>query len=121
MVKIFIGNLGDTGAITSNDLREAFEKYGPVTESECVKNYAFVHMQYKKDADDALRDLNGVVLKGNINIKIKMFHKKLKYNIIHLLTVNIITNLRNFVLQALLLVITPWVCQIHQDLTSREI
>ena len=80
MVKIFIGNLGDTGAITSNDLREAFEKYGPVTESECVKNYAFVHMQYKKDADDALRDLNGVVLKGNINIKIKMFGKKLKYN-----------------------------------------
>lgn len=81
MVKIFIGNLGDTGAITSNDLREAFEKYGPVTESECVKNYAFVHMQYKKDADDALRDLNGVVLKGNINIKIKMFDKKLKYKI----------------------------------------
>ena len=81
MVKIFIGNLGDTGAITSNDLREAFEKYGPVTESECVKNYAFVHMQYKKDADDALRDLNGVVLKGNINIKIKMLDKKLKYKI----------------------------------------
>ena len=80
MVKLFIGNLGDTGAITSNDLREAFEKYGPVTESECVKNYAFVHMQYKKDGDDALRDLNGVVLKGNININIKMFDKKLKYN-----------------------------------------
>ena len=79
MVKIFIGNLGDTGAITSNDLREAFEKYGPVTESECVKNYAFVHMQYKKDADDALRDLNGVVLKGKINIKIDQYWKEIKY------------------------------------------
>ena len=41
--------------------------------------------------------------------------------VLHPFTVNIITNLRNFVLQALLLVITPWVCQIHQDLTSREI
>ena len=81
MVKLFIGNLGDTGAISSYDLREAFEKYGPVTESECVKNYAFVHMQYKKDADDALRNLNGVVLKGNICIKINMFDKKLKYSL----------------------------------------
>ena len=34
--KIFVGNLGGDGKITNEDLRPLFEKYGKVTECECI-------------------------------------------------------------------------------------
>lgn len=40
LMKLYVGNLGDGGAVTSGDLRTLFEKYGEVTECECIKNYA---------------------------------------------------------------------------------
>ncbi len=64
MVKLFVGNLGDIGTITSNDLRELFEKYGSVSKCERVKNYAFVHMVDLNAAQDALHDLNGKLIQG---------------------------------------------------------
>ena len=39
-MKLYVGNLGDDGNITSSDLRPLFEQYGQVTECECIKNYA---------------------------------------------------------------------------------
>ena len=39
-MKLFVGNLGDDGNITSADLRPLFEQYGTVTECECIKTYA---------------------------------------------------------------------------------
>ena len=39
-MKLYVGNLGDDGNITSGDLRPLFETYGNVTECECIKNYA---------------------------------------------------------------------------------
>ena len=39
-MKLYVGNLGDDGNITSGDLRPLFEQYGTVTECECIKNYA---------------------------------------------------------------------------------
>ena len=39
-MKLYVGNLGDGGTITSDDLRPLFEAYGTVTECECIKNYA---------------------------------------------------------------------------------
>lgn len=64
MVKLFVGNLGDTNTVTSNDLREQFERYGSVTECERVKNYAFVHMDDRNAAEKALQELNGTSIKG---------------------------------------------------------
>ena len=41
-MKLYVGNLGDDGNITSSDLRPLFEQHGVVTECECIKNYAWV-------------------------------------------------------------------------------
>ena len=64
MVKLFVGNLGDSYEVTSNDLRLQFERYGSVTECERIKNYAFVHMEDATAAEKALQELNGFVIKG---------------------------------------------------------
>ena len=45
--RLFVGNLGDDAAvydgnITPGDLRPLFEKYGTVTECECIRNFAYV-------------------------------------------------------------------------------
>ena len=64
MVKLFVGNLGDTHDVTSNDLRLQFEKYGSVTECERIKNFAFVHMDDAAAADRAQQELNGFEIKG---------------------------------------------------------
>lgn len=71
MVKLFVGNLGDTHDVTSNDLRLQFEKYGSVTECERIKNFAFVHMDDAAAADRAQQELNGFEIKG-IQIRVEM-------------------------------------------------
>jgi len=71
MVKLFVGNLGDSYEVTSNDLRLQFERYGSVTECERIKNYAFVHMEDATAAEKALQELNGFVIKGT-TIKVEM-------------------------------------------------
>jgi hypothetical protein len=45
---LFIGNLGDDGRIRADDLRPLFERYGRVTECECIKNYASVFFTRQK-------------------------------------------------------------------------
>jgi hypothetical protein len=40
MTKLYVGNLGDDGVIKSEDLRPLFERFGVVSECECIKNYA---------------------------------------------------------------------------------
>ncbi|XP_076441706.1 uncharacterized protein LOC143280863 isoform X2 [Babylonia areolata] len=61
-IKIFIGNLSeDTEA---DDLRILFEKYGTVAECDVLKNYGFVHMANKSEADKAISSLNGYNIKG---------------------------------------------------------
>lgn len=39
-MKIYVGNLSDDGSISSGDIRPLFERFGKVTECECIKNYA---------------------------------------------------------------------------------
>ena len=39
MVKLFIGNLPDSGIVTNEMVRPMFETYGKVTECEVIKNY----------------------------------------------------------------------------------
>ncbi|XP_027894368.1 RNA-binding protein 4.1-like [Xiphophorus couchianus] len=62
MVKIFIGNLSsDT---TSDELRSLFSQYGKISECSIVKNFGFVHMDDKSEAEEAIRNLHQYELNG---------------------------------------------------------
>ncbi|XP_046905319.1 RNA-binding protein 4.1-like isoform X1 [Hypomesus transpacificus] len=62
MVKIFIGNLSpDT---TTEELRSLFSQYGKISECDIVKNFGFVHMDDKAEADEAIRNLHHYELNG---------------------------------------------------------
>ncbi|KAM9424187.1 RNA-binding protein 4.1-like [Pholidichthys leucotaenia] len=62
MVKIFIGNLSkDT---TSDELRSLFSQYGKIAECAIVKNFGFVHMDSKVEAEEAIRNLHQYELNG---------------------------------------------------------
>lgn len=62
MVKIFIGNLAsDT---TTDDLRSLFSQYGTIAECDIVKNFGFVHMDSKAEAEEAIQNLHHYELNG---------------------------------------------------------
>eukprot|EP00063_Salmo_salar_P087262 XP_014062097.1 PREDICTED: RNA-binding protein 4.1-like isoform X2 [Salmo salar] len=62
MVKIFIGNLSpDT---TAEELRSLFSQYGKVSECDIVKNFGFVHMKDKAEAEEAIKNLHHYELNG---------------------------------------------------------
>ncbi|XP_051553969.1 RNA-binding protein 4.1 isoform X2 [Myxocyprinus asiaticus] len=62
MVKIFVGNLSpDT---TADDIRSLFSQYGKISECDVVKNFGFVHMDDKAEADEAIRNLHHYMLNG---------------------------------------------------------
>lgn len=67
--KIFVGNI--KVGTTSEELREAFEQHGRVTESDVVGGYGFVHMADESEALQAIRALNGMKLNGN-NINVEL-------------------------------------------------
>jgi len=68
-IKIFLGNLNsDT---TSDQLRPLFEKYGEVVECDVLKNFGFVHMNNKADANKAIAQLDGYSIDGN-NIRVEL-------------------------------------------------
>lgn len=68
MVKIFIGNLSPE--TQREDIEELFVKYGTVTECAKYKNYAFVHMDDRKSATKAIRELHLHKLNGRpINVE----------------------------------------------------
>uniref|UniRef100_W5M4F1 RNA-binding protein 14 n=1 Tax=Lepisosteus oculatus TaxID=7918 RepID=W5M4F1_LEPOC len=62
MVKLFVGNLSpDT---TAEELRALFSQYGKISECDIVKNYGFVLMDSKAQADEAIRSLHHYELNG---------------------------------------------------------
>ncbi|KAA0723111.1 RNA-binding protein 4.1 [Triplophysa tibetana] len=68
MVKIFVGNL--SSSTTTEDLRSLFSEYGKVKECDVLKNYGFVHMESKQEAEEAIRKLHHHELKGQaINVE----------------------------------------------------
>ena len=98
MTKIYVGNLGDKGIIKSSDIELLFEPFGAVkVESYKLKagkfipasqvdddrcraaNFAFVHMNDKLAANEAVRILNGssfngrtiIVEKAKVNFNMK--------------------------------------------------
>ncbi|XP_061091684.1 RNA-binding protein 14b isoform X1 [Conger conger] len=67
--KVFVGNL--SGMCTTEDLQELFQTFGKVLECDKVKarlsssaGYAFVHMESKEDALQAIEALHGTSFKG---------------------------------------------------------
>jgi len=68
-IKIFLGNLSsDT---SSDQLRPLFEKYGEVVECDVLKNFGFVHMVNKNEANKAIAQLDGYSVDGN-NIRVEL-------------------------------------------------
>lgn len=68
MVKIFIGNLSQNSE--KDDVEALFTPYGTVTECAKYKNYAFVHMDDRKSATKAIRELHLYKLDGRpINVE----------------------------------------------------
>ncbi|CAG9812534.1 unnamed protein product [Phaedon cochleariae] len=60
--KIFVGNLTDN--TKAPQIRELFKKYGTVVEADIVRNYGFVHLESSGDVNDAIKELNGMVVDG---------------------------------------------------------
>ncbi|XP_053716250.1 RNA-binding protein 4.1-like [Synchiropus splendidus] len=68
MVKIFIGNLSEH--TTKEEVEALFTPYGAVTECAKYKNFAFVHMEDRKVANKAIRELHLHRLNGRpINVE----------------------------------------------------
>lgn len=62
MVKIFVGNLSPN--TTTDELRSLFSQYGKISECDIVKNFGFVHMENKAEAEEAIRNLHHYMLNG---------------------------------------------------------
>ncbi|XP_010886236.2 RNA-binding protein 4.2 [Esox lucius] len=62
MVKIFIGNLASS--TTEEELRTLFSQYGKISECDIVKNFGFVHMNDKAEAEEAIKKLHHYELNG---------------------------------------------------------
>lgn len=68
MVKLFIGNLAEE--TQREEIEALFTPYGTVTECAKFKNYAFVHMDDRKCATKAIRELHLYKLNGRpINVE----------------------------------------------------
>lgn len=73
MVKIFVGNLPREA--TQEEIKALFTQHGTVTECAIIKNYAFVHMDDRKDATKAIKSLHLYKLHG-IPINVEASHGK---------------------------------------------
>ncbi|KAL3183695.1 hypothetical protein MRX96_033782 [Rhipicephalus microplus] len=66
MTRIFVGGLGDNMA--KDDLEREFGKYGRLNQVWVAQNppgFAFLEFDDDRDADEAIRNMNGVVLNGS--------------------------------------------------------
>ena len=75
-MNIYVGNLSSD--VGENDLREAFEQFGKITEVRLImdkfsgksKGFGFVEMSSKDEAQKAIEEMNGKDFKGralNVN------------------------------------------------------
>ncbi|XP_068611793.1 RNA-binding protein 4.1-like [Brachionichthys hirsutus] len=71
--KLHVGNI----ACTNQELRAKFEEYGPVSECDIVKNYAFVHMERMEDAMEAINQLDNTAFKGKL-MSVKLSTSRLR-------------------------------------------
>ncbi|KAK7067427.1 hypothetical protein SK128_005261 [Halocaridina rubra] len=70
--KVYVGNLGNTDA--KHELESAFSKYGPLVNVWVARNppgFAFVEFEDPRDAEDAVRALDGTRMCG-VRVKVEM-------------------------------------------------
>ncbi len=76
-MNLYVGNL--LFNVSENDLRNAFEQFGQVTEVRLImdkfsgksKGFGFIEMPSKDEAEKAIREMNGKELMGralNVNV-----------------------------------------------------
>lgn len=69
-MNIYVGNL--SYSVTSEDLRKAFEQFGEISSANVItdkftgqsKGFGFVEMPNKEQGDSAIKNMDGVDLKG---------------------------------------------------------
>jgi RNA recognition motif-containing protein len=69
-MNIYVGNL--TFDVSEDDLREAFEQFGEITEVRLImdkrsgksKGFCFIEMPSKDEAEKAIEEMNGKEFKG---------------------------------------------------------
>ncbi len=74
-MNIYVGNLSYN--LTENDLRDAFAAFGEVSSVNIItdkysgksKGFGFVVMDQQSEAEEAIKDLDGSMLKGR-NVKV---------------------------------------------------
>ena len=54
--KVYVGDLADN--VEEEEIKQAFQKIGEVTEVELKSNFAFVHMADSNDVDEAIKALH---------------------------------------------------------------
>ena len=82
-MNIYVGNL--SYQLTEDELRAAFETYGEVAEVSIIKDkysqeskgFGFVEMPEQADAEEAIKQLDGFVLKGR-NMKVSQARPRKK-------------------------------------------
>ncbi|XP_027034198.1 RNA-binding protein 4.1-like [Tachysurus fulvidraco] len=62
--KLHVGNI--SSGCTNQELRAKFEEFGPVVECDIVKDYAFVHMEQREDAMEAINMMNNSTFQGKV-------------------------------------------------------
>ncbi|XP_037772544.1 RNA-binding protein 1-like isoform X1 [Penaeus monodon] len=70
--KVYVGNLGNNAA--KHELESAFSKYGPLVNVWVARNppgFAFVEFEDPRDAEDAVRALDGTRLCG-VRVRVEM-------------------------------------------------
>ncbi|XP_069958906.1 serine/arginine-rich splicing factor 3 isoform X2 [Cherax quadricarinatus] len=70
--KVYVGNLGNNAA--KHELESAFTKYGPLVNVWVARNppgFAFVEFEDPRDAEDAVRALDGTRLCG-VRVRVEM-------------------------------------------------
>ncbi|UYV83297.1 hypothetical protein LAZ67_23000437 [Cordylochernes scorpioides] len=72
--KVYVGNLSNGAA--RHELEEAFGKYGPLKNVWVARKppgFAFVEFEDPRDADDAIRSLDGARLCGS-RVRVELSH-----------------------------------------------
>ncbi|XP_025425321.1 RNA-binding protein 1-like isoform X2 [Sipha flava] len=70
--KVYIGNLGQNG--TKHEIEASFTKYGPLKNTWIARNppgFAFVEFEDPRDAEDAVRGLDGTRICG-VRVRVEM-------------------------------------------------
>ncbi|KAL7880460.1 hypothetical protein SRHO_G00027140 [Serrasalmus rhombeus] len=62
--KLHVNNISN--GCTNQELRAKFEEFGPVVECDIVKDYAFVHMERREDAMEAISALDNSTFQGKV-------------------------------------------------------